>query len=408
MPLVLPVVAWFMDDELRSVPLHLLYLFLAGVVLHGRLAAERPKVRYLTEYFFWIALGGVLGGSFNSLVAPVIFSTPVEYPLILLVAVVLAPPWRQWSSWRSLGRLDFAVPLFVAVLTAAFLAERHTKPLAFGWQITHRERNFFGVLSVFSSPRGQPERRLFRHGRTDHGGQRLDAHFRRLPLFYYYHTGPVGQMFVAIRGDSTKKHVGVIGLGAGTLATYGEPGQEFTFFEIDPAVVRLSRRYFTFLEDSPADCRIVLGDGRLTLAREPDAYFDILVIDAFSSDSVPVHLLTQEALELYLDKLAPHGIIAVHVSNRSLDLESVVASVCKACKLRGISQNDVNITDSERNLGKINSHWILLARDGKDFGTLLQDQRWQPLKSRRDVPTWTDDYSNPFSVVKWEGSEPVP
>jgi hypothetical protein len=410
LPLLVVWVAWVMTAEdvetvkvwgamKRLIPLHLATLFVVGLALHGRLARERPGVRHLTEYFLWISLGGVLGGVFNGVVAPLAFSSTWEYPLTLVLAALLAPPWRELAHLRLARRLDFAVPVPLALLAAGLFAYKAVSPPAGGLRELYRERNFFGVITILTDQKGYFNR--FYHGKTNHGAQNRDPRLRRLPLLYFYYNGPIGQTFAAFRGKDAKGHVAVVGLGAGTLATYGEPGQEFTFFEIDPAVERAARNYFTYLDDSPAACRFVLGDGRLSMAREPDGYYGMIVLDAFSSDSLPVHLITQEAMEVYLKKLTPDGIIVVNISNNYLDLESVVAAVARDCHLQGIVQLDNHISEREQRLGKCESHWVVLARDRADFGKLTEDPRWRDLRGRKTIRGWSDDYSNLFGVLNW-------
>jgi spermidine synthase len=203
------------------------------------------------------------------------------------------------------------------------------------------------------------------------------------------------------RAKHPDRHVGVIGLGAGTLAAYGRKGQEFTFYEIDPAVERAARSYFTYLERSPATCRVVLGDGRQSLEREPDGKFGLLIFDAFSSDAVPVHLITEEAVRLYLDKLMPDGLLVMNLSNNYLDLEPVVAALARSCGLQVIVQLDTRKTPQEAFLGKADSHWAVLARSRSHFGPLTRDPRWRAPRSRDGLRAWTDDYSNLFDVLNW-------
>jgi hypothetical protein len=411
LPLLVIWVAWVMTDRSietamvygamkRLIPLHLSTLFVAGLVLHGRLARARPDVRYLTEYFFWISLGGVLGGMFNSLVAPVVFSSTAEYPLTLVLAALLAPPWWELRKRPTLRWLDYGIALPPALAAGVLFAVNSGNAPAAGQRVLHRERNFFGIITITTDRAGLFNH--FFHGKTDHGAQNVgDPRFRRLPLLYFYHSGPVGQIFLTFRGEHAKKHVGIIGLGAGTLAAYGEKGQEITFYEIDPAVESAARSYFTYLEDSPATCRVVLGDGRQSIEREPDKHFGILVFDAFSSDAVPVHLITEEAVRLYLDKLTPDGLLVMNVSNNYLDLEPVVAALARACGLQALVQLDTHIKPEEAKLGKRESHWVVLARSPSHFGKLAEDRRWRPLRRRKDFAAWTDDYSNLFRVLNW-------
>jgi hypothetical protein len=211
-------------------------------------------------------------------------------------------------------------------------------------------------------------------------------------------------------GTDYQRPVGIIGLGTGTLAAYGHAGQEMTFYEIDPAIKRLANEVeplvFTFIADSPADVRIVLGDGRLSLAKAPDDHYGLIVVDAFSSDAIPVHLLTQEALKsTYLPKLREGGILAFHISNRYLELSTVLGSLAADAGMAGLVQEDPGSGDGER----YPSTWALLARDRADFGKLTEDRRWKPLTGSAEG-VWTDDFSNVFRVFKWrsEGALPAP
>ena len=267
----------------------------------------------------------------------------------------------------------------------------------------HQERGFFGVLRVNTLAQGRAFS-LF-HGNIRHGIQihSTNVAVRRKPLLYYYPTGPIGQVFQELNLPQPLAQVGVVGLGVGSLAAYGRAGQEFTFFEVDPLVAKIAQdpRYFSQLHDCPANLRLVLGDARQTLAREPDQQFNLLVLDAYSGDSPPLHLLTREALELYLAKLAPRGVIAFHITSDYIQYELVLGRLAKECGLAGRVQYDVQVPEQERQQGKEASMWAVLARGEDDLRRLPQDPRWQPLQVSPHVPVWTDDYSNIFSVLNW-------
>jgi spermidine synthase len=239
------------------------------------------------------------------------------------------------------------------------------------------------------------------HGNTFHGRQSL-AH-REEPLAYYHRTGPMGQVFAAFAGARPLPEVAVVGLGAGSLAAYAESGQRWTYYEIDPTVVRIARdpRYFTFLQDCRAPLEDVLGDARLTLHQAQERRYDLLIIDAFSSDAIPLHLLTREALHLYLAKLKPDGILAFNISNRYLDLEPVLAALARDANLVCLTQQDLELSEAEKNEGKSPSQWVVMARRKQDLGKLAQDGRWREAKGRRDLAVWTDDFSNLFRVFQW-------
>jgi hypothetical protein len=303
-----------------------------------------------------------------------------------------------------------------------------------------QERNFFGVVRVERAGQGRAVKST--HGSTLHGAQfrSRDPRLRVLPLLYYFPSGPIGQVFFHLEARESRQPVGVIGLGAGTMALYAQPDQEFVFFEIDPAVVRVARdpKHFTYLAECQGAARVVLGDARLSLAREPDGHFGLIVVDAFSSDAIPVHLLTREALQLYLKKLTPDGILAFHISSKYLDLEPVLASLARAENLVCLVQHDeeTNRNELERH-GKFPSDWVILARHTKDFGELASDwaltvlgastmggtgspleplpflaaavllpgtthyRRWHPAVPRPGQAVWTDDFSNVLSALRW-------
>jgi spermidine synthase len=239
-------------------------------------------------------------------------------------------------------------------------------------------------------------------GATNHGAQSFDPARRREPLSYYHRSGPVGQLFGA-RPDGLGSQVAIIGLGTGSLACYGSPGQQFTFYEIDPTVVRIARdvRFFTFLQICPPNVRIVLGDARLSFAEARDGSHGLVVLDAFSSDAIPSHLLTREALTLYTRKLAESGLLAIHISNNHLDLESTVANLAHDARLVAVARLDEHVSPAEARTGKSPSHWVVLARRRADLGALADDPRWHALTAQPDKTLWTDDFSSILQVVRW-------
>ena len=423
------------------VPLHLLTLFVASLLCHGELASSRPTADHLTEFYLWIGVGGVLGGIFNALLAPAIFNGVVEYPLALVTACLVR---RSDSSGTPAAFSRQDVRLAVVVVAAIFglLWLAHTlpflrnlpavlavgapallcfavrnRPLPFGLgmgalvmaalliraggdETVFRERSFFGVSQV----RVYPTERLtlLLSGTTKHGAQSLDPARQQEPLSYYHRTGPIGQVFAAIPAQVTPR-VAVIGLGAGSLACYGTPGQQFTFYEIDPTVVRVARdpRYFTFLQLCPPDIGVVPGDGRLSLGAAPDSSYGLIVLDAFSSDAIPSHLLTREALRLYLRKLDGSGLLAFHISNNHLDLEPTMANLAHDGQLVALAQFDERVSPDEARAGKTPSHWVVLARRWEDLRALPHNPQWHTLSARPDKTLWTDDFSNIFEVIKW-------
>jgi len=535
--------------------LHLVVFFIAAMVCHARLAADRPEPEHLTEFYLWMSLGGVLGGLFNTLLAPVLFNSVVEYPLALMAACWLrleatratvqrdapmaaavlphpnplplgegtATSTRRATEHASsnpaltaflplpagegrgegesvrkptapIPTSDLLWPVCLAVLTAAlaaFLPPTKLVPnqiqsvVIFGLPLLlcfllvdvprrfalglgavflgsafftggfgktlHVERNFFGVTRVTLSPNG--DARQIVHGRTIHGRQFLDAARSAEPLTFYHRDGPLGDVFKVFEAARTNvaaapsprpsppvgarektaraggfqpppteplqpsvssqptdggwkppaRHVGVIGLGAGSMAAYARAGERWTFYDIDPSVLRIAQNtnYFTYLARSAAtETRLVEGDARLRLREAADGGYDLLVLDAFSSDAIPVHLITREALELYLRKLAPGGMLAFHISNRYLDLEPVLANLAQELRLVALGCDDMSLTEAEFATGREQAHWVVMARSAEDLAGFQRRTRWSPLEGKPSVGVWTDDFSSPLRVIQ--------
>ncbi|MDP8976886.1 MAG: fused MFS/spermidine synthase [Actinomycetota bacterium] len=422
------------------VALNLVVLFLTGLVCHGQLARDRPPARHLTEFYLWVAVGGVLGGMFNALLAPLIFDSVAEYPLALVLAAFLRPAPAGAKDARF-NSLDLELPLLLGAAAVLALwvgcrtgaSEVALKATVFGAGLLacltftgrrvrlglgvailvllatlpagrrstatlFRERTFFGVVHVVDD-RSAGLHRLV-HGNTTHGAQSTDPARRREPLTYFSRSGPIGQALTELPGREARSRVAVVGLGAGSLACYGEAGQRWTFYELDPTVARVARdsRLFTFLRDCPPVTDVVLGDARLSLTREPQHRFQILVVDAFNSDAIPVHLLTREALALYMDKLTDDGVLAVHITNRYLDLRPVLAALADDAGLTALVRDDIDLSAPERAAGKSASVWVVAARRPAHLGRLVDDRRWQPLEPSAERSVWTDDFSNIVSV----------
>jgi hypothetical protein len=247
--------------------------------------------------------------------------------------------------------------------------------------------------------------RFYQHGTTVHGRQSVDPHSRAYPLSYYHLTGPLGQTLGALDLRGGVRRVAVLGLGIGSAAAYSRPGQHWTFYEIDPVVESIARdaRYFTYLQGAHGRCDVVLGDGRLALAAtDPQTRYDLIVVDVFSSDAIPVHLYTREAFELYLGRLAPDGVLAVHITNRFLQFRPVLAAIAAELGLAGLAQWERTVSLQEQAEGKLPSHWAVLARTQASFGRLASDPRWQPLEPQPGVRPWTDDYSDILGLIRWE------
>ena len=425
----------------------ILLLFMICVALHGRLYDARPDARRLTLFYFVMSAGGALGGLFTALIAPSLFDWVWEHPLLVLAAAALLPRrylvdlrrlpgaspvarlfagaalaalalfliWKIAEMPSDLddpgqrGLLALGVALcgalivpwrsaYVALLAVLMLAQG-------GWETLQasldglRTRSYFGVYTVRDYP--EQKLRLLSHGTTLHGEQSTDPAKRRSPTTYYGPSSGVGLALAnaeALYGSAAR--IGVVGLGAGTLACYRRPGQTWRFYEIDPAVLRYSRdRTFTYLADCAPDARIVLGDARLELAKEPRAAFDVLVVDAFSSDSIPLHLLTDEALGIYLDALSPRGLLLSHISNRFINLEPVLAAAAWRRGLHAMVRDD-NPAGQEMLTGSV---WVLLTRDPQAIVAVQArsgGREWRALPPPAKQ-AWTDDHASVLPYVRW-------
>jgi uncharacterized membrane protein len=417
---------------LLSFGLHLQVLFMAAMLCHGMLADDRPEASRLTEFYLLMSLGGVLGGAFNALLVPLIFNSVIEYPL-LLVAVLLLRPEARWMGkgrtrvWaiaacvaltgaivlrvvqggEEQSALTYRILLALAVIAMVMSRQSRAAPAiaavcAFGIGYAANpvsggvaERGFFGVVKVID--RG--EHRVMMHGTTLHGAQYIAGADRLRPTTYYAPEAPIGQIFDAHEAEG---RVGVVGLGTGSVACYARDGQDYTYYEIDPLVSRFASdpRYFSYLSDCTPDAQTVLGDGRLTLAAEPEGDFELLLIDAFSSDAVPAHLLTREAVELYLSRLSDDGLLVMHVSNNHMRLEKVVARIADDIGAPALYQFYVPTKEEGDSFRAQASQVVVLARTRAALSNLVEDERWSVLEGDGKRP-WTDDYSNVIGAI-WE------
>ena len=420
LPLIITLVAQATQPIVLMIVLHLLVFFVVAMVCHGAIARDRPAPAHLTEFYLWMSAGGVLGGLFNALLAPLLFTTVVEYPLVLVLACLLLETKSQQAAsdqhvesrtggwpWSLAARpfwLDLGLPVAVgALVVGAVLGARMAginsspagfglmfgvpslicfsfsrRPMRFGLtigaillasmlytsdqgQVLHAERSFFGIHRVLVDASARFH--TLAHGSTRHGMQSLDPAQRDQPLTYYSRSGPIGQVLADISERRAGARVAVIGLGAGSLACYKQPDQQWTFYEIDPSVVGIAHdpRYFTYMQDCAPDADILLGDARLSLVSAPDHAYDLIVLDAYSSDSIPVHLITREALALYQRKLAPGGVLAFHISNLYLDLKLALGNLSADAGLAGLWRDDLVLTHEEQASGKI---WLAMGDHG--------------------------------------------
>lgn len=434
-------------------PLHLLTFSCGALALHGRLAADRPPAARLTEFYFWVALGGVAGGALAAIVAPLLFGGYWEYPIAITIGVMLLATGT--ASTRRQQRLDIALPAGLAAVTLAIawlfgptgpvfggqtlaglsvfgflrLSLLFTVPALITFSFVRRpvrfglamggiflvaltpfldddpvlwaSRDFFGVHRVIN------DRAAGRHvlidGTVIHGSQNEGAALRDLETTYFSPSGPAGDFFGAGAPAGGRQRVAVIGLGAGTLACYARSDQLWTFYEIVPAVIQIAEdsSLFTYLADClPGPPHMVVGDGRLQIVHAPDASYDAIVLDAFGSENVPAHLLTKEAIELYFRKLAPGGALLVNVSNIYVNLRPIFANEAAALGYVCYGRIDTKVTDAEIAAGKVESSWVTLARTRDDLSRLPQMDGWSPVPTDPSIPLWTDDFTDVARVTR--------
>ncbi len=426
-------------DWLYSLGLHLTAFFVCAMVCHGELVKRRPAAGNLTEFYLFMSIGGMLGGVFNALLAPVLFTSVIEYPLALIAVCLLRPEAaaqpRQWRKDLLLPALLLAVLALPAMLPGfsvpelgklgnfAFLVglslivfsfKEHSVRFALGLaatmlginaliqqdEVLAHERSFFGVHRVQSYASGTVN--LLLHGTTIHGAQYTDPAMRRTQLTYYHEAGPFGQLFKAYAGHPQTGHVAVVGLGAGALACYRRPGEDWTFYEIDPVVVAMARDsgLFHYLADCAKDSPIVMGDARLSLRTAPAHRYGIMFLDAFSSDAIPIHLITREALQSYLGKLAEDGILVFHISNRYLALAPVIAALAKDAGLAGRTQRYEPAPELVHNRTSVPAELVILSRQDRYLEPLDKSGTWKRLDTVQPTKAWTDDYSNIVGAMK--------
>ena len=362
-------------------------LFIACMFCHGELARLKPSARYLTRFYLMVSAGGALGSTLVGIVAPLVLPAYFELSVGLIAcALLLVLQVRRQH------------PVFIMLAVAAVLFTVGTA----GWAIRDfydgtilATRNFYGVLRVQESGVDAGRHLSLVHGTILHGDQYLAPDLVRLPTTYYTRTSGVGRALESLHPTTRRLKIGVIGLGTGTIAAYGSKGDVYRFYDINPAVIRIANSEFTYLRNSEATIETPLGDARLSLEREPAQDFDLLAIDAFSSDSIPVHLLTQEALTIYRRHMKPGGIIAFHVTNRYLNLVPVVERLADAQGLHAVLVTD----DAEQGLS-LRSDWVLVSDSEGSLAVPLIAEVAKPIEPRRDWAPWTDDFNNIVQVLK--------
>jgi hypothetical protein len=425
---------------------HLLGFFVIAMACHGELARTRPASKYLTGFYVALSFGGMVGGLFAGLIAPYIFSWIAEYPILVALAVLCRPPvderWSRWSRWYW--------PLLAAA-AVALIAPSYSSGKVFTWVDDHRVyvisavaltgmilaillkadraklagiailalvlirvypqdagrvetvRSFFGVHKIVVTPDGQYH--VLMHGTTIHGAEKFrnddgsPVTGRPEAITYYHKDGGIGQAISAIRERKGGPiRVAVIGLGSGTLTCASEPGENWKFFEIDQSMVDTARdpKYFTFIQSCEPDLKPVIGDARLTFAKEPDGIYDLIIVDAYSSDAIPIHLATEEAMEIYKQKLAPQGAVVMHVSNRHLELASVVVGIADANDMKSWVYSEDSGRDNEY---IFSTSVVVSAREEADVGALASSDKWALTEAEDNQRVWTDDYSNVLGAV---------
>ena len=382
-----------------AIPTFVLTLFVCCMVCHGELARLKPDPRYLTSFYMMISLGGTLGGVFVAIVAPHVFHTYFELPLSMVACGALAAMvlWISPGKWRGkipVSAVRIAMVAFTVGLAIHLGYEKHVTDRRFRLSV----RNFYGVLRVRDIPSGaeSPAVRRLIHGTINHGSQILEASRRDEPTSYYGPYSGLGRAMTFLQHRGPVR-VAVIGLGAGVTASFCRAGDVFRFYEINPLALSIAGTWFTFLPDCRADHQVLLGDARLTLEAQPSQHFDLMSIDAFSSDAIPVHLLTREAFALYFRHLKPDGILAVHVSNRYLDLVPVVAGNAHDLRKAAVVVDD----EDEEEEYFSNTVWVLVASEPAIFHDVaFKSSSVQPARLRPNLRPWTDDYSNLFQILK--------
>jgi hypothetical protein len=426
---------------------HQLCFFVIAMACHGELARTRPAAKYLTGFYVALSFGGMLGGLFAGLIAPYAFSWVAEYPILLALAALCRPPgggerFAGWSAWYwpflAVLAVALIVPAYSEGSVTTWLEDNRvwmigavgvlSALLALGlnasrWKIfatvavalvliraypaddgrVETVRSFFGVHKIVVTPHGQYH--VLMHGTTIHGAERFQnddgspVTGRPEPITYYHKDGGIGQAITAVRErKGAPLRVAVIGLGSGTLTCASEPGESWKFFEIDQSMVDTARdpKYFTYIQNCEPDLKPVIGDARLTFAREPDGIYDLIIVDAYSSDAIPIHLATREAMAIYKDKLAPQGAVVMHVSNRHLELSSVIVGIAQANGLQSWVYSEDSNRDNEYIFA---TSVVVCAREEADVGKLASSDVWELTEADKNQRVWTDDYSNVLGAV---------
>lgn len=404
LPVALSVTTWLMDKSPADLPnvvvpivVFSVAYFVCCMVCHGELARLKPHPHYLTGFYLMLAVGGAIGGIFVGLIAPAVFNAYYEFPISVglcgVLALVVLFREKEWVFGRDLLGWPAIIAFTLAALLVGYLGRMMRDSVK---DSLFAGRNFYGGLKVrqYGKYYGMDGYRTLAHGSINHGEQYTHPARRKMPVTYYCPDTGVGR-FLTSRVIGSPQRVALIGLGAGTLAAYGRPGDFYRFYEINPMVPVIANKYFTYLNDADSQVDIQMGDARLSLEREAPQNYDLIAVDAFSSDSIPVHLLTREALQLYFKHLTPRGVLAVHISNRYINLEPVLergaVAIGKTAR--------VYETDDNEDQTCYGTTWVLLASDPAIFSEEELKNGVRPTPAPWLQP-WTDDFSNVYKLLR--------
>lgn len=423
------------DTPIALIALHLTLFFFAALSCHSELSNSKPKAKHLTEFYLIMSLGGAIGGFFNAIIVPQYFIIPIEYPIILIAAMLLrfsnrekepdlggfgltaliasiaalcgiAPAFIGGNAgWLCIGLfLTISMCLlntrwaFTFIMSFALLGPQLYVPLGIMSQekITHQDRNFFGVIRILETEKI----RVLLHGTTNHGTQPLKKDHKLIKLSYYGHSSPLADVYDYFDTIDTKQNIGVIGLGIGVVACYQKDGRFFDFYEIDKEIADLAEnpKYFTYLSDCGSPYKIILGDGRLKIEEKPDDTYDMILLDAFSSDNIPIHILTKEAIEIYLQKIKDDGTLVFHITNRYLDLEPVLSNAAAKLNLLAVAKATKGQLIKEIDIKSNDSHFLVMTKNQNTINHLVKNG-WSETIQRQGVKLWTDNHSNIVSVL---------
>lgn len=425
------------QKDFVTIFMHLILFFAAALVCHWALSSSRPSVENMTQFYLILSFGGALGGVFNALIAPKIFVLPLEYGLVMGLALCMRYINKEHAKSHQSHRLYMiVVPVaLIALGMATFVENTYSKYalIAVGvlcltialekrwmfglsaalallvstpghgldhfykYNVRHRSRNFFGFLSILDQGNNI---RVLLHGTTNHGTQALAKEYEFMPLSYYSETSPISDLFEAAGQKMGPQKMAVLGLGIGVTACFYKEGRSFDFYEIDPEVVRVAENpeYFTFLSGCGSPYTIITGDARLTLKDTADENYDFILADAYSSDNIPVHLITKEAVELYLRKLKPNGILGFNVSNGYLDIEPVLAQIADNLNIKCYARLSTSGRIEDTDLDYYSTHAVVFALNPEQE-SFFQGKGWTVAKKRKGVHLWTDNFSNIISVM---------